>query len=406
MRDKKPSTLRVAFIVALLAACFEPALGRAEERSDATRRASHDGAGPCPSHPLPETLARHAVPPAELAEDRGGYRSPLLFADGTRVSDADDWRRRRMEILADWTVLLGEWPPLRTTPDVEVLRTVVHDECTQHTIRFAWTPTAKTTGHLLVPRGYAGRRQPAVLTVFYEPDTAVAPGATPLNFARRLCERGFVTLSIGTTEATKAGTFSLYWPDIGGARVQPLSMLAHAAANAWHVLAARPEVDADRIGVVGHSFGGKWALFAACLFDRFACAAWSDPGVVFDDSAAGPATGLINYWEPWYLGYHPPPWRKRGPITPVNPARGLYPRLRSSGRDLHELHALMAPRPFLVSGGAADPPSRWAALNHARDVNRVLGHDDRVLMTNRAGHEPTPESNAVLLEFFEHFLRP
>ena len=31
------------------------------------------------------------------------------------------------------------------------------------------------------------------------------------------------------------------------------------------VLAGRPSVDARRIGVVGHSYGGKWALFAAAL---------------------------------------------------------------------------------------------------------------------------------------------
>jgi predicted dehydrogenase len=380
---------------------------RAEGEADTRMRALDlGGLAPPAGRPLPDSLARHAAPPPEFAAARDDRRSPLLFADGTRARTADDWRRRRREILADWTALLGEWPPLFTAPEVEVVATVPHASFTQHTIRFAWTPTAKTTGFLLVPNAPGAGRRPAVLTVFYEPDTAVAPGVTPLNFARQLVDRGFVTLSIGTSEATKAGTFSLYWPDIGGARVQPLSMLAHAAANAWHVLAARPEVDADRIGIVGHSFGGKWALFAACLFDRFACAAWSDPGIVFDDSSSGAAAGLINYWEPWYLGYHPPPWRKRGPITPDNPARGLYPRLRASGRDLHELHALMAPRPFLVSGGAADPPSRWGVLNHARDVNGLLGHDDRVLMTNRPAHDPSPESNAVLREFFEHFLQP
>ena len=45
----------------------------------------------------------------------------------------------------------------------------------------------------------------------------------------------------------------------------------------------------------------------------------------------------------------------------------------AEGRDLHELHALMAPRPFLVSGGSEDQPERWKALNHAIAVNRLLG---------------------------------
>ena len=49
----------------------------------------------------------------------------------------------------------------------------------------------------------------------------------------------------------------------------------------------------------------------------------------------------------------------------------------------------MAPRPFLVSGGSEDPPERWRALNHAVAVNKLLGYEDRVAMTNRPGHDPT-----------------
>lgn len=177
-------------------------------------------------------------------------------------------------------------------------------------------------------------------------------------------------------------------------------MLACAAANAWHVLANRDDIDETRIGIVGHSFGGKWSMFASCLFDRFACAAWSDPGIVFDERRPS-----VNYWEPWYLGYHPPPWRQRGVITKENPARGLYPRLTREGMDLHELHALMAPRPFFVSGGSEDPLHRWQALGHSIDVNRVLGYDDRVGMSNRPEHSPNEKSNELIYAFFDHFLK-
>jgi hypothetical protein len=181
-------------------------------------------------------------------------------------------------------------------------------------------------------------------------------------------------------------------------RVQPLSMLGYAAANAYHVLANRPEVDAERIGIVGHSFGGKWAMFGSCLYDKFACAAWSDPGIVLDTRPS------VNYWEPWYLGWHPKPWRKRGVPTEENPARGLYHKLLSEGRNLHELHALMAPRPYLVSAGSEDPPHRWQALHHSIEVNKLLGFNDRVAMHNRPDHSPNPESNEVIYSFFEEWL--
>lgn len=66
----------------------------------------------------------------------------------------------------------------------------------------------------------------------------------------------------------------------------------------------------------------------------------------------------------------------------------------------------MAPRPFLVSGGSEDPPERWKALNHSVAVNRLLGATNRVGMTNRPSHDPTDESNELLVLFFETVLRP
>ena len=48
---------------------------------------------------------------------------------------------------------------------------------------------------------------------------------------------------------------------------QPLSSLAYVAANCYNGLATLPEVDPARVGVVGHSFGGKWALFASCFYE-------------------------------------------------------------------------------------------------------------------------------------------
>lgn len=236
--------------------------------------------------------------------------------------------------------------------------------------------------------------------MFYEPETAVGIGGKPnRDFAYQLTKRGFVTLSLGTTQTTQNRTYSIYYPNIDNAEVQPLSTLAYAAANAWHVLSKVKDVDSKRIGIVGHSYGGKWAMFASCLFDKFACAAWIDPGIVFDETKGSG----VNYWEPWYLGYYPPPWEKTWSKTGTD-AKGLYPRLRKEGYDLHELHALMAPRPFLVSGGSSDPIERWIPLNHTIAVNNLLGYKNRVAMTNRPKHNPNPASNEIVWSFFEWFL--
>jgi len=113
----------------------------------------------------------------------------------------------------------------------------------------------------------------------------------------------------------------------------------------------------------------------------------------------------VNYWEPWYLGYESDTQRERGIPNEKNPRTGAYKKLMAEGRDLHELHALMAPRPFLVSGGSEDTAERWKALNHSIAVNEILEHKDRVAMTNRQGHSPTAESNEQVYEFFEYFLK-
>jgi len=336
--------------------------------------------------------------PAAWEGQYGEYRSPLLFANGRPVNTPEDWARRRNEILTDWHQQLGAWPPLITDQDFEILETTSRDQITQHQVRFRWLPEETTTGYLLIPDSKGPL--PAVITVYYEPETAIGLGEPFRDFAYQLARRGYVTLSIGTKETSAAQTYSLYYPNREQATIQPLSTLAYAAANAWHVLARRPEVDQNRIGIVGHSYGGKWALFASCLFDRFACAVWSDPGIVFDESRSS-----VNYWEPWYLGYEPGVWRKRGMISRENPATGLYPRLITSGHNLHELHALMAPRPFLVSGGSEDPPERWVALNHTVAVNRLLGVTDRVGMTNRPEHAPNELSNSQIYAFFDLWLK-
>jgi len=338
-------------------------------------------------------------PTEEFEGDFGDYRSPLRFYDGREVTTADEWEERRQEIRDRWMEMMGEWPDLITDQEPEILSSEKRDNFMQHRVKFNWTPLEETEGWLMIPEDLDGPT-PAVITVFYEPESAAGIEGRPhRDYAYALAKKGYITLSLGTTEASQERTYAIYHPDIDNAEVEPLSMLGYAGANAWHLLANMPEVDSERIGIVGHSFGGKWAMFASTLFDKFAATAWSDPGIVFEHDIPG-----INYWEPWYLGYHPQPWRDRGLITEDNPAYGLYPELIENGYDLTELHALMAPRPFLVSGGSADPEERWRALNHTIAINNLLGYENRVAMTNRPEHSPNPESNQQIYDFLDYFL--
>jgi hypothetical protein len=347
---------------------------------------------------LGETSARNTIapffnPPPELAKEFGSFRSPLLFHDGSHVASPADWERRRAEILREWHEFMGPWPEIIEKPKIEVTAESRRDNFAQKRIRLEIAPGQEAEGWLLVPDG--AKPRPAVLVVYYEPETSVGlnPEQPFRDFALQLARRGFVTLSIGTPGG------NAWKPETGAALCQPLSFHAYVAANCWQALASLPEVDRARIGVTGHSYGGKWAMFAGALWDKFAAVAVSDPGIVFDETRSN-----VNYWEPWYLGLDAVKRPKAGIPSAENPRTGAYRRLIEQGRDLHELHALIAPRPFLVSGGAEDPPARWTALNHTIAVNQLLGFTNRVAMTNRKEHAPDATSNAQLYAFFESFL--
>jgi dienelactone hydrolase len=373
------------------------------------------------NHNPPAELREFFAPPEKYRSDFGNFRSPLIFADGTPVRTLADWQRRRSEILSTWHKLMGPWPPLIERPRVEVVNATRRANVRQQQLLIEIALGAEyVDALLLLPEGDTPSKCPAVLVVYYDAETGVGLGAPFRDYAWQLAKRGFVTLSIGKpnaqvdlTTTNKPRTEPYLGPVGKPVRVQPLSALAYAAANAHTVLAQRSDVDPDRIGIIGHSFGGKWAMFASCLYDKFACAVWSDPGIVFDerDRRKQNPSGSVNYWDVWYLGFAPGviadpknagPFRKLP--TEGQSRTGAYKALVDGGHDLVELHALMAPRPFLVSGGTADLPERWPALNHAIAVNKLLGYEHRVAMTSRDGHSPTGEANEQVYRLFEWWL--
>ncbi|MCE9532042.1 MAG: sialidase [Planctomycetes bacterium] len=362
---------------------------------------------PASAEALWKKLEPFAQPPEEFAGKLGTYRSPLKFADGSIAKSPADWARRREEILATWNKRLGAWPPLVAKPTVKKLEKVERDGYTEHKVQVQASPEGKwVDGYLLIPNGKGPF--PAVLVPFYEPLTSIGQGAKGKgvgthDYGLQLVKRGMVTLSIGTP-----GSLDKLGGDTREAliktgeelRRQPLTLLAYVSANCHTALAQLPEVDLERIGVIGLSYGGKWSMFSSCLDNRFACAVWSDPGIVFNEKDSN-----VNYWEPWYLGFDPKTKRKPGVPSESNPRTGLYKELVDAGEDLVDFHALMAPRPVMVSGGVQDPPKNWQALNHLVAVNSLLGQKNCVFLTARKTHVPTAEALELELVFLEYFLK-
>lgn len=343
-----------------------------------------------------QDIAKYFKPPLLYQNNYGNYPDPLIFYDGVRtVQNANDLEDRKQEIRDKWMGIMGEWLSVNETQELTFISSEQKTGYVKHTVTFEHVQGEVRQAYLLVPD--VSGIKPAVVTVYYDPETALGEGLEHRDFAKQLVLEGFTALSIGVSD----GNEILYSPSKANTDIQPLSMMANVAANAYEVLAKVADVDASRIGIIGHSYGGKWAMFGSCLYEKYALGVWSDGGIVFDEVRG------VNYWTSDYLGATtlPAVAPVAPPFTGSNPRTGAYAEFMSQGMNTTELHALMCPRPFLVSGGDTDKANRWMPLNHAIAVNNVLGVKNRVAMTNRNVHAPSPDSNKQMRQFFRHFLK-
>lgn len=149
---------------------------------------------------LPSTLQAASNPPQEWRNEWGHYRSPLLFREGSRVTDASEWTRRREEIINEWQTRLGQWPPVLEKPTLEILSSTQREGITQQRVRVQIAPDQHGEGYLLIPAN--AQNLAAVFVPFYEPETSIGLAGKPWrDFAWQLARRGFVTLSLGSPGA-------------------------------------------------------------------------------------------------------------------------------------------------------------------------------------------------------------
>lgn len=167
------------------------------------------------------------------------------------------------------------------------------------------TDGALLKGALLLPAGYErGRRYPVVIRVY--------GGALGSNSVNRF---GLDGAGVGNMHLLGTRGYAVLVPDIPVRRVTPVPDIVSAVVPAIHKLVDLGIADADRVGVMGHSYGGysvlalitntmwfKAAVASASMGDLFNHYGTMDP----DGSASG-----IGWTETGQGGMAATPWEAR-----------------------------------------------------------------------------------------------
>ena len=156
-------------------------------------------------------------------------------------------------------------------------------------------------------------------------------------------------------------------------------------------LVTNSRIDSKRVAVIGFSRLGKSALWAAAQDERFAMAVTSASGaggIALSKRIFGEATQHISSrFGRWFCGN-------------FNKYAGNEPALPI---DQHELAALIAPRPLLITSGTedhwADPKGEFLSGLAADPVYRLLGTEG---MSAKEWPAPSHRMDSTI----GYFLRP
>jgi len=337
-------------------------------------------------------LAEAQRPPNVLPPEAPKLSPLLVDKDGRKIDSLVAWRARRTELRGWWLDFLGQLKVERKSPPrLELLKEDRPDGVIRQLVRYEAEPGMPAEAYLLKPQQ---RRAPVPGVVVLHSTVnhtirqpAGVEGRPEKAFGLRLARRGCVAICprcfLWANDAEPPEEQKLSYTD----RVERfrarhpgcrgMAKMLYDARLALDILASLDEVDAERLGAVGHSLGAKEVLYLAAFDERVRASVCSEGGI---------GTRFSNWDAPWYLGQE-----IRGP---------------EFAHEHHELLALVGPRAFLLIGGdSADGARSWPFIAAVLPVYGLYRGIPRIgLLNHGQGHSVPPEALERIDEWFEAYL--
>lgn len=264
------------------------------------------------------------------------------------ISNLADWEHQRWQIQKGLESAMGPLPDRFTLPELDIIivDTLETDRYFRFNLTFSATQDEYVPAYLYIPKrkGLNGKL-PAMVALH---PTGMAgkkivdgEGLANRGYARELAERGYIVIA---PDYPGYGDLENY--DFKASRYQSGTM----AAIFYHMrcvdlLCDRPDVDKDKIGVIGHSLGGHNAMFLGAFDPRLKVIVTSCGWTQLEDYDIGP--GATETY-----GGRLGPWAQERYMPLIREVFHLDEKIIPF--NFHEIIALLAPRAFFSNSPVND----------------------------------------------------